>query len=299
MDAFEVSAFGLRYRSTLPCPGIPQTPFPGAADVTVGLGALPADLGAEAVKGHRFEARPQRLLLRTNFIADYLVEDGRSIRLLPKPGARGPEIANLVFGWATGGLLIQRGTLALHAATVATPGGAVAFCGDSGVGKSTLVTLLMQRGLRVIDDNLAALDFRSGAIQVQPGLGSVRLTPDSLALLGRPASGLAALSPQKAKYLLPLAEAERCRTPLPLRRIYVLQRAAAPSRRSLAPAEKLAQLQKHTFVGRFAPGLQQVDVLFRHWLQLAQATRLDALAVPLDRSAQQWADEMAAELLAA
>ncbi|MDH3281350.1 MAG: hypothetical protein OEQ18_09505 [Gammaproteobacteria bacterium] len=50
--------------------------------------------------------------------------------------------------------LAQRGVFCLHAAALAEPGAAIAVCGESGTGKSTLVTEDTPPGARIADDVL-------------------------------------------------------------------------------------------------------------------------------------------------
>ncbi|MBF0613462.1 MAG: hypothetical protein HQL55_20310, partial [Magnetococcales bacterium] len=199
-------------------------------DVHIKVCQVPSDLGEGAVRGAFFQAKPSRLLLTTRLTADYLIEGGNSIQIAPKPESDNAAICHLAFGWATGGLLIQRGILALHGSTIATPSGAVVFCGDSGVGKSTLVGLLLSRGMKILDDNIAALDLDSGQCLVQPGGGSLRLMPDSLDFLQIDSSRLIQFSKRMPKYLYVLNELEFCAHPIPLRKIYFLHRSGGVSR---------------------------------------------------------------------
>ena len=291
-------AFGLAFESEFECPGTWTAPDPTDGDVRIERAEVDASLGPHALHGHRFEARPGELLLRTVTIADFQLSGGTLVRVCPKPDADPVAISDLLTGWCAGGLLLQREVLALHAASIDTPAGAVTFCGDSGVGKSTLVGLLLQRGLRVIDDNIAALRMTAtGPITVQPGLGSIRLTPQSLEWLGRSSDGLRPLSRLRGKYLLPLDPAGASRAPRPLRRIFMLERGAAPARHPLAPLQRVEHLQAHHFVARYAAGLGVRRAMFQHLLRVAREIPIERLVVPAERSPQAFADAVARDLL--
>ena len=292
-------AFGLTIRSEFACPGTWAEPDASDDEVRVEGGEVAATLGPSAVHGHRFESVPGELVLRTLTIADFQVSGGARVRVQPKPDADPTSIADLITGWCAGSLLLQREVLALHAATIDTPTGAVAFCGDSGVGKSTLVGLLLQRGLRAIDDNIAALRLApQGPIAVQPGLGSIRLTPQSLQWLGRSSEGLHALSRRRGKFLLPLDAASASRSPRPLRRIFLLERSAVPMRQRLDPLQRVEQLTAHHFVARYAAGLGVRRAMFEQMLRVARDIPIERLGVPADRSPQAFADDVARDLLA-
>lgn len=291
-----VDAFGLRFACGFECPGAAPGEGSCPPDVWAAEAATPASLGERARHGHMFEAMPDRLLLKTRLTADFLVADGRRVDVSFKPGADPVAFANLLFGWVSGGLLMQRGVLALHGGAVATAAGAAVFCGDSGVGKSTLVTQLLRFGFPVIDDNIIALDMASPALLAQPGLGSVRLMRDTLDLLGWPVDAAWPLSPIKSKFLVSLPASRRCRTPVPVLGIYFLRRTAQPECVAVAIAERPRLLQAHTFMGRFAPGLGKTQDLFRLWLRVAAEIPMYHLGVPADRCPVRFAEDVASRL---
>lgn len=288
------SAFGLRFRSRLDWLPLRRVEdLSSGFDVEVTFGQVPAGLGDGAFRTPRFEAQPGRLLFKTRTIADYLVEDGRRICVQPKPEAEQLKLCNLLFGAATGGLLIQRGTLALHGCSLETPAGAVIVCGGSGAGKSTLATLLLERGFRILDDNIAALDLSGGRFRVQPGLGYLRLTGDTLKMLRMRPRGPGFSAPFETKYLHFLGPHDFCGEPRPLRHIFVLDRASEVLDLPLRGTDKLAVVRRYTFMGHMAPGLGRLASHFRIWLKLADATPVHRLGQPPEDGIELWADKIA------
>jgi hypothetical protein len=83
-------------------------------------------------------------------------------------------------------LLAERGDLALHAAVLARDGRAVAFCGASMRGKSTLAAKLAGRGSALLGDDSAvlSLDGEDGLL-VWPGPSGSRLRPPGERVLRR------------------------------------------------------------------------------------------------------------------
>lgn len=73
------------------------------------------------------------------------------------------------------------GKLPLHCAVVElegiSPPGAIAICGPSAVGKSTLATDLLQDGNKLLCDDMAWIDLHSDVAMVYPGLSGIRLEP--------------------------------------------------------------------------------------------------------------------------
>ena len=288
------TAYGLRFRSRFDWLPLNRADDPRSGfDVDITLGDVPARLGEDAFRCARYEASPGRLLYRTRTIADYLIEEGCRISVHPKPDVEKLKLCNLLFGAGTGALLIQRGTLALHGCSVEIPSGAVIVCGDSGAGKSTLATLLLQRGLRVLDDNIAVLIREEDGFHVQPGLGYLRLTAQTLDLLNEPPRGPGFDAPFETKYLHFLNRAEYCDAPRILRHLFVLDRKEPLFCRPLAGGDKFASARKFTFVGHMAPGLGRTEDLFRSWLELAARTPMSLLGVPPEDTLYFWADRVA------
>lgn len=73
-----------------------------------------------------------------------------------------------------------RGLIAIHSASIATPGGILVIAGASGQGKSTLALGLAHRGFGLLSDELAVID-RDGS--VLPYARSVHVRPDTLELI--------------------------------------------------------------------------------------------------------------------
>jgi hypothetical protein len=118
---------------------------------------------------------------------------------------------------------VLRGLEVLHASAVVLGGGAVAFVGRSGAGKSSVAAALAHRGATFLADDVLALERREGRLLAHPGppvAGIARAEAERLRELGL-------LDPDRV-----LAEDEReamvavepYPEPVPLRAILVLDR---------------------------------------------------------------------------
>ena len=87
-----------------------------------------------------------------------------------------------------------RGEPVLHASAVAMGDRAVTFMGASGMGKSTLATLLCAHGARLITDDALRLVRESDDFRCHYGPGELRLRPAAAALAGQFAPECADLS---------------------------------------------------------------------------------------------------------
>src|SRR3569623_476792 len=130
-----------------PIPGIPGAIFQRVSQLHPPLpGAMPAGYCAEAIHG--------RLRCHVPAAGTFLVRDGAVVEFAEAAGADPGWVTLLLHGTARGALIHQRGELPLHAATLVPPKGdvAVAICGATGAGKSTLAAALALRGWALLAD---------------------------------------------------------------------------------------------------------------------------------------------------
>ena len=107
-----------------------------------------------------------------------------------RAGRLAAKSALYLLGSARGALLHQRGLLPLHANAVVLAGRAIAFCGHSGAGKSTIAAWFHDRGDPILADDICAVDgAATGEIIAYPGVPRLRLWRDALEKGGREASG--------------------------------------------------------------------------------------------------------------
>lgn len=176
-------AFGLVISSTLECPQLRRDDGTRTADITIEVGTVPEITDPGKRRGFKFEAAKGQLLIETDTIARILVSNGSTILVEPLVGSRIEDVRMLLLGWGMGALLHQRGILPLHAASVADPqGSSIAFCADSGTGKSTLAAAFLRKGYRLLDDNTTAIDVHNNSLLVLPGTPELKLHKDSVGL---------------------------------------------------------------------------------------------------------------------
>jgi len=143
--------------------------------------------------------------------------------VIPAPGVPRATLELFLFGTAWGALCYQRGLLPLHASVVERDGVAYAFCGPSGAGKSTLITALLQRGARLISDDLCRCDPEGEHPPlVWPSLPRLKLWRQTLTTFEMSPDGLTQDLATEDKFLLPV-KGELSPSPLPLRAVYLLE----------------------------------------------------------------------------
>ena len=116
--------------------------------------------------------------------AQFLFDQGRELIIWPEPGVTLESLRPVILGSSFSILLQQRGQLVLHASSVAIQGQAIAFLGNSGWGKSTLVAMLHAQGHTFITDDVLPIRLDATPPRVSPSYPEVRLLPETLTRLG-------------------------------------------------------------------------------------------------------------------
>jgi hypothetical protein len=221
------SCFDFRLRSALPLDEL--TPAEGAGDerpvVEVRRGSLPEALPDGRVMDYGLQIADGAVMLTVTGTARYLMNSGQEIVVDPSPGAPDRNIRLFLLGSALGILCHQRGLLPLHANAIVAGGGAVAFAGPSGVGKSTLAACFQRAGYEVLCDDVCVIGFdAAGQPLAWPGLPRLKLWGDAADAFGIDRDSIEPVFEETEKYNVPLAQAVAAR-PIPFRRLYVLSRA--------------------------------------------------------------------------
>jgi len=118
-----------------------------------------------------------------------------------------------------------QGVMALHASAVVVGKQAIAFCGQSGDGKSSLAASFVQAGYPLLTDDILAVDGREGSEMVgYAGFPLMRMMPESSQHFVR-STELARVNPYSEKQRIPIDSfyADAC----PLSAIYLPQRRGA------------------------------------------------------------------------
>lgn len=262
---FSFSAYGLRIRSEI------EVPFaiPGAEaepDLSIRFGAVPESLSGAARVGP-WQVAPGRVVLNANGVARYLIRDGREI-VVEVSGAVGgePDVRTFLVGSVLGACLQLRGRFALHGSAVETGAGAALFLGDRGSGKSTLLAALLDRGFRMLADDVCAIALDAdGRPEVFGGFPQVRLWAAAMERLGwnRKPAVLEEARGRRRKWSVPV---ERFRdAPLAVRTIFVLSNRDQDgiSIEPAAPSAALVSLSRHTYRPRLVPLLGLERTRFR------------------------------------
>lgn len=279
-------AYGLRFASELALGEVPAAYGEAPPDVTLRIAAIPrAPLPVAEDANGAFAPEGDAVYFCYPRAGKFLVRGGREIVIEPGEGVDAATLRFFALGVASGLLLHQRGALALHSSAVALGGGAVAFLGESGEGKSTLAAFLHRRGHSLVaDDILAVADDGRPQPHVLPSFPQLKLWPDAVAGLGGDPAGLPGLMGGSEK-LAYRPERRFLSEALPLRRIYILAHGERPSLEPLGPQQALVELVRNTYALRFIGSAGATPAHMGQCARLARAVPVALLRRPYDFAA--------------
>lgn len=209
--------------STIQLPNLDRAPAQAVSDVTVEIGTVPRDLADCVERGARFQVSPSGLLIWMDHVARYLVANGNQITVEPLADSTNGEVGELLLSIPIAALLLQRGTIILHASAVATPQGAILLVGRSVAGKSALATWLAQQRIPFMSDDICTVVFDSkGNPRVNPGPARIRLLPEVADMIL--SKQMPRPSPNGVLQKISIEfESLHCKEPMPLKKIYLLE----------------------------------------------------------------------------
>lgn len=288
---------GWRVHSELPLPELaPWSAHDGTADdrapdLVIRRGVVPDRLDDPVEREPSVQIDGAgRFLLCVDNIANYFVASPGEVIVAPCAGAAEADIRAYLLGSVFGYLCHWRGLLPLHGSCIELGGRAVILCGISGAGKSTAALGLVLRGHRLIADDVAVVDARSGREpQVLPAFPRLKLWPDALAALDIPRDGLERIrSGERDKYHYVNA-GDFPTGPVPLGRVVLLGRSGPdkPERCDLlqGSALKIAALNGQVFRWSAAAALRRLPALLAAQAAVAASTPIWRLRRRFDLAA--------------
>jgi hypothetical protein len=248
--SYRYSAFGLQIASTFPIPELTSSDSTEPVDLKIELGEVAASLHSPESSILRFEVRDTGLFVEIPRVARFLVAGGVSIRIAPFKNATEEILRIFLLGIVMGVLLHQRGYYTFHASAAVVAGGAVAFMGARGYGKSTLTAAFQARGHDILTDDILALRAVEGRLWVWPAFPRLKLMPDSTLYLGEEPVVQGELHPALRKHSLYVHDSI-AQTPCLLKRIYLLDKGEKVSVEPLETARAIREILPHWYMVQF------------------------------------------------
>lgn len=232
---------GLYIRSEIALPELTlQRPAP--TDLRITLGNVPTALPAAHWEQYGVQIEGNTALLDIPGIARYLIDQGKTIRIDPAPGADMVDIRLFLLGTAFGIACHQSGAFPLHASAVLVQDRAVAFIGASGSGKSTLGAWLSRANYPLLTDDVCILKAQRGSAPIaHSGSPRIKLWKDALQALEIDHRTLQRDMTRTDKFHLTL-EPVPSTLATPLHAIYLLSSEDTPCSKIEGPLDQLSAI---------------------------------------------------------
>jgi hypothetical protein len=231
--------FGLRVASDLPLP-VPPLPEAPAGPPDVEFRRAPAGCPAPAPAGRQVASVPcpvHGVDLRVHRGLDgawiwvrglgtcHVLPGARRVVVYAEPQASERALGLLLAGQVSVFLLHQHGCPTLHASTIVTRHGAVAFLGAKGRGKSSIAAGFLRRDAVLLTDDILPLRPAADGIYGTPSLPLMKLWPPTVECALGLTEALPELLPEHGKKLLTLdGRYPFAQVPARLRAFYLLDR---------------------------------------------------------------------------
>lgn len=273
---YRYTTHGITIASAVALPEL--LPAAGQPEVVIRYGKTPERLPHPTMQNGFSQSQGNETLLTLEEVvgARFFIRNGNEIVIEQVQVGRNTDLRLFLLGSCLGALLLQRGCLPLHANAIATPKGAVAFCGVSGAGKSTLTTAFYQRAYQVLVDDVCAVSLATdGNLVVEAGYPGMKLWADTLQQCGEKVEPLDRVRRDVEKYHLPLNGAF-CNRRQRLHAIYLLQPAsiARPALECVNGIKKFRTLQEQLYKVRFAEAHRNWPWVFHRITALTQQVRV-------------------------
>jgi hypothetical protein len=275
---------GLTISSEIPLPELlPHALADDNPDVEIRCGPVPDSLPGAIASTSATQITQDAVLLEIPGVGRFCVHAGKEVRVQPDPAVEAQDLRLFLLGSAFGAIWFQRGFFPLHASVVVINGGAIAFSGDPGAGKSTLAAWLNSQGYPLLCDDVCVIRFADDEQPVAyPAFPRLKLWTDALSALDIDHSGLQRDYSRADKYHLS-AEGEFRLEPAPLRHINLLRFSddlAPPRIEDIKPAHAVPLLRDNTYRFQYISGLGLTRRHFLDCVKLARNTQTHFLIRP-------------------
>lgn len=279
---------GLTIASDIVLPGLATAGATSPDAVVFRLAPVPESLDSSAIAFAGGAWDGAHLLLTITGVARYLISQS-TIDVDPVPGSDPADVRAFLLGTVFGAFCHVRGIFPLHASAIEHAAGCIAFTGDSGAGKSTMVAALAARGHQVITDDVAYLrtDARN-CVWVHPGANRLRLWDSAMDGLGYDRRAFERELRGQDKYLVPARQVADPLKPRRLRAVFQLEEEAsnaAPAIERIRGAAAASILLGNTYRLYLAEIMGQKPRVFSRAVEAASQTDVFLLRRPKDFAA--------------
>lgn len=172
--------------------------------VTIEKGEVPQSVLAEHKETGKNSLFGEKQSWLSNNTMWMVAENGNHISYQLKEGGIPLYMQTFLLGYGMSMIALQRGLLPIHCSAVADEKGAVLIAGESGSGKSTLTGAFLEKGYRLLADDMALVEpLADGTAVVYPAFPFQKLCRDVVEKRNLNLQKLIYINEEKDKFLVP------------------------------------------------------------------------------------------------
>lgn len=191
-------------------------------ELTIKYGKVKEDLPYTQKYGVCYQLGPNALLLDIEDVARYLSAYGNQIIIEPYANADEDTVRSFIFDAPISGIMHQRGNLPLYGAAVEKDENAYLICGISGNGKSTIAFEFINRGYKIISDDISVIVNDNNGLSVLPGYPSLRLPLDVLKRAKINPDDFPQIRKEIIQRKIPISNDNFLQKKLPLKKVFII-----------------------------------------------------------------------------
>ena len=249
-NAINYNLFGITICSEIQLPSVMRGSI--GADAYIRYGKVPSQLKQAKIVYPNIQMNETQFLYDLGKSGRFLVQNGQEIIVEATEEINGIQLGLfLLESVVLGALLQQRGYLLLHACAITDGNSAIVFLGKSGSGKSTTAAAFLERGYKLLTDDICAIKFDENSMAyVYPSFPQQRLQLDTLRYLHKRTDYKQ--YPQTEKYLVPVDSVFHTKA-VSLEEIYILETSEQPQLTitGLSKLERIPYFYQHLAFPQF------------------------------------------------
>lgn len=216
------------------------------ADVIISLENIDIPHIKPLINGKNFKVIDNEIYIFWDDVGTLKVHEGKKISINLSENRDEIFLRSILLGNALGTLMHQRGLLVLHASSVNIKGQSIAFLGDVGYGKSTTALAFNDTGYPLISDDILPVQIKTNSNIVFPGYPRLKLSSNVILHRDDDLNKYTKIYKKSSKYSFSL-DNKFSLDPLPLKRIYILEKGNNLSIIKLNNQDALIELVKNSY----------------------------------------------------
>ena len=200
IDMFHYKLYEMKVAADIEFPQLVVCEDDSDIDIEIRQGEIPQDILDETERKYEFGEKRSWL---SNMTCYFVVENGNKITYSLKEGGIVMKLCNYLLGFGMSMIAMQRGILSVHCSALADENGAVLIAGESGAGKSTISKAFLDKGYRLMADDMAWVETIEGVSYAKPAFPYQKLCRNVVVEQGMDMDELIYINEDKDKFLAP------------------------------------------------------------------------------------------------